>query len=124
MKYMAYNGRKTVALRIVKAVFKAKRMLDNLEIVEQLLSFIDPLMRDDEEGEDDTEPYEFEEEQESVAKMLQLIWNEDLDLYYEILQRFKKELVQGGIKRMKYTLPSYIFNLYKFIYKVDDCLTK
>jgi hypothetical protein len=73
MKYMAYGGRKTVALRIVKAVFKSKRKLDNIEIIEQLLSFIDPLLRDDEDGEDDTEPYEFEEEQESVAKMLQLI---------------------------------------------------
>ena len=120
LKYMAFGSRRTVSLRIVKAVFKAKRKLDNLEIVNQLLSFIEPLLKDDEELKEDVEVYEFEEEQESVAKMLHLINNNDLDSYYEILQRFKKELVQGGIKRMKYTMPSYIFNLFKFIYLLDD----
>jgi vacuolar protein sorting-associated protein 35 len=124
LKYMAFSSRRTVSLRIVKAVFKSKRKLDNLEIVNQLLSFIEPLLKDDEEGEDEVEAYEFEEEQESVAKMLHLISNDDLDAYYNILQRFKKELVQGGIKRMKYTMPSYIFNLFKFIYLLDDCVTR
>lgn len=120
LKYMAFGSRRTVSLRIVKAVFKAKRKLDNLDIVNQLLSFIEPLLKDDEEAKEEVEAYEFEEEQESVAKMLHLINNKDLDSYYEILQRFKKEIVQGGIKRMKYTMPSYIFNLFKFIYLLDD----
>ena len=120
LKYMAFGSRRTVSLRIVKAVFKAKRKLDNLDIVNQLLSFIEPLLKDDEESKEDVEAYEFEEEQESVAKMLHLINNSDLDSYYEILQRFKKELVQGGIKRMKYTMPSYVFNLFKFIYLLDN----
>lgn len=124
LKYMAFSSRRTVSLRIVKAVFKAKRKLDSLEIVNQLLSFIEPLLKDDEESEDEVEPYEFEEEQESVAKMLHLISNDDLDVYYSILQRFKKELVQGGIKKMKYTMPSYIYNLFKYIYLLDNCITK
>lgn len=34
MKFLKFNNRKTVALRIVKAVLKAKKKLDNLEIVE------------------------------------------------------------------------------------------
>ena len=117
---MTFSGRRTVSLRIMKAVFKSKRKIDNLDIVDQLLSFIEPLLKDDESDDDESEAYEFEEEQESVAKLLQLISNDDLDVYYEILQRFKKELVQGGIKRMKYTLPSYIFNLFKYIYLLDD----
>lgn len=120
LKYMAFSSRRTVSLRIVKAVFKSKRKLDNLEIVNQLLSFIEPLLKDDDDGAEEVEAYEFEEEQESVAKMLHLISNDDLDSYYNILQRFKKELVQGGIKRMKYTMPSYIFNLFRFIYLLDD----
>lgn len=124
LKYMAFSSRRTVSLRIVKAVFKSKRKLDNLEIVNQLLSFIEPLLKDDDDGAEEVEAYEFEEEQESVAKMLHLISNDDLDSYYNILQRFKKELVQGGIKRMKYTMPSYIFNLFRFIYLLDDWITR
>lgn len=124
LKYMAYNGRRTVSLRIVKAVFKSKRKIDNIEILNQLLSFVEPLIKDDENNEEESEAYEFVEEQESVAKLIHLIYNDDLDVYYNILQRIKKELVQGGIKRMKYTLPSFIFNLFKFIYALDYCITR
>ena len=66
LKYMAFNGRRTVSLRIVKAVFKSKRKLDSMEILHQLLSFIEPLIKDDEESGEDPEVYEFEEEQESI----------------------------------------------------------
>lgn len=124
LKYMAFSSRRTVSLRIVKAVFKSKRKLDNIEIVNQLLSFIEPLLKDDADAKEEVEAYEFEEEQESVAKMLHLIANDDLDQYYAILQRFKKELLQGGIGRMKYTLPSYIYNLFRFVYLLDDCLIR
>lgn len=124
LKYMAYNGRRTVSLRVVKAVFKSKRKLDNLDILNQLLSFIEPLLKDDEKLDEEPEVYEFEEEQECVAKLIHLVSNDNLDVYYEILQRIKKELIQGGIKRMKYTFPSFIFNLFKYIYMLDALITK
>lgn len=34
MQYMAYQSRKTVSLRIVKAVFKSRKPLNNLDSVE------------------------------------------------------------------------------------------
>jgi vacuolar protein sorting-associated protein 35 len=120
LKYMAYSGRRTVSLRIVKALFKSRMRLDNMDILTQLLSFVEPLLKDDENNEEETEAYEFQEEQESVSKFIHLIYNEDLDTYYNLLQRIKKELVLGGAKRMKYTLPSFIFNLFKFVYLLDD----
>lgn len=124
LKYMAYNGRRTVSLRILKAVFKSKKKIDNMDMLNQLLSFIEPLLRDDEESEEEQEAYEFSEEQECVSKLIHLIYNDDLDVYYNLLQRIKKELTQGGIKRMKYTLPSFIFNLFQFIYALDGLIIK
>ena len=108
----------------MKAVFKSKRKLDNLDILNQLLSFIEPLLKDDEKLDEEPEVYEFEEEQECVSKLIHLVSNDNLDVYYEILQRIKKELIQGGIKRMKYTFPSFIFNLFKYIYMLDALITK
>jgi hypothetical protein len=64
LKYMAFKGRRTVSLRIVKAVFKSKRKLENMEILTQLLAFDEPLLKDDEESEEEPEAYEFQEEQE------------------------------------------------------------
>lgn len=50
-----------MSLRIVKAVLKARKILDSQDIVEKLLDFIRPLLVD---GADtvEGEPYEFEEE--------------------------------------------------------------
>ena len=72
-----------------------------------------PLLTDDKESEPE-EPYEFEEGQESVAKLLHLIYHKsNSDLYYELLLKFKRVLVKGGIKRMRYTLPALCFSLFR-----------
>lgn len=72
-----------------------------------------PLLIDDKDsGEED--PYEFEEGQESVAKMLHLIYHKNnCDIYYELLMKLKRIFIKGGTKRMKYTIPALIFNLLK-----------
>lgn len=64
MKYMKFPNRRTVALRIVKAVLKDKTRLCKTQMVEQLIDFIMPLLQDDKDlksGEGKEEPYEFEE---------------------------------------------------------------
>ena len=72
-----------------------------------------PLLSDDKDSEAE-EPYEFEEGQENVAKLIHLVYHKtNLDLYYEILLKFKRIFVKGGIKRMKYTIPSLCFALFK-----------
>lgn len=37
----------------------------------------------------------------------------NLDLYFEILMKFKRVFVKGGVKRMKYTCPALIFALFR-----------
>ena len=60
MRYMKFGNRRTVALRIVKAVINDKRQLCSQKTVEQLIDFIMPLLQDDKDSEEE-EPYEFEE---------------------------------------------------------------
>ena len=73
MGYMAFSSRKTVALRIVQAVLKQRKLLDSVEVTDQLIGFIKPLLEPDED--EDQQPYELAEEQESIAKLLHLISN-------------------------------------------------
>jgi vacuolar protein sorting-associated protein 35 len=113
MKYMKFNNRRTVALRIVKAVINDKNQLNSSKTVDQLIDFILPLLQDDKDSSPE-EPYEFEEGQEAVAKLVHLIYHKtNIDLYYEILMKFKRIFVKGGVKRMKYTLPPMIFSLFR-----------
>lgn len=60
MKYMKFSNRRVVALRIVKAVIKDKKPLDNPQTIDQLIDFIMPIMADEKES-DKEEQYEFEE---------------------------------------------------------------
>lgn len=50
MQYMAYNSKRQVSLKIVQAVLKSKRKLDNDNIIDQLTGFIQPLMEPDKEA--------------------------------------------------------------------------
>lgn len=47
--------------------------------------------------------------------MVNLVWHASSnDHYFELLLRFKKVFVKGGLKRMKYTVPALIFSLIRF----------
>jgi vacuolar protein sorting-associated protein 35 len=71
-----------------------------------------PLLQDDKDSGQE-EPYEFEEGQEAVAKLVHLVKARNLDLYFEILMKFKRIFVKGGVKRMKYSCPALIFALFR-----------
>ena len=43
---------------------------------------------------------------------MNLVWHScNNDIYYELLLKFKKVFLKGGIKRMKYTVPSLVFSV-------------
>lgn len=48
MDYMKFSNKRTVALRICKAVIKDNKTITSARTVEQLLTFITPLLTDDE----------------------------------------------------------------------------
>lgn len=112
MDYMKFSNKRTVAVSICKAVIKDRSLLSSLATVDQLLSFIKPLLGDDDQGKEET--YEFEEGQELVAKLVHMaVHPSNKDYYFEILLRFKKVFVKGGINRMRHTIPALIFALIK-----------
>jgi hypothetical protein len=48
-----------------------------------------------------------------VAKLVHLVKSKNLDLYFEILMKFKRIFVKGGHKRMRYTCPALMFALFR-----------
>lgn len=113
MQYMKFSQRRQVAVKIVKAVINDKNKLSSPKTVDQLINFVMPLLEDDKDSGLE-EPYEFEEGQEAVAKLVHLVYHpKNIDLYFEILMKFKRVFVKGGVKRLKYTCPALIFALFK-----------
>lgn len=111
MNYMKFANKRTVALRICKAVIKDNNRLQSAKTVEQLLDFIKPLLGDDEQGGKE-EPYELEEGQESVARLVHMVAHPtNHDISFDLLMKFKKVFVKGGPKRLKYTVPAMVLAL-------------
>lgn len=50
MKYMKFGNRRTVALRIVKAVINDKNHLNSQKTIDQLIDFVQPLLQDDKDS--------------------------------------------------------------------------
>jgi len=54
---------------------------------------------DDDQGEKE-EPFEFEDGQESVARILHMIWHpSNNDIYYDLVMKFKRVFAKGGPQR-------------------------
>ena len=92
-------------------MIKDNRVISSARTVDQLLEFIKPLLIDDEQGGRE-EPFEFEEGQEQVSRIIHMIAHKsDADVYFDLLLRFKKVFARGGLNRQKYTYPALFFSL-------------
>lgn len=88
MSFMKFSNKRQVALRICKAVVKEGHLLNSYTLIDSLLQFITPLTKDDQDGGKE-ESYEFEEGQESVARLVSLVWHQsNNNIYYELLLKF------------------------------------
>lgn len=74
-------------------MLKSKKKLNELDMVKKLIDFILPLVSAEEEK-DEEEPYEFEETQVSVAKLVHLVSCKKLSLYYSIVVFLKSTFFQ------------------------------
>lgn len=78
--------------------------------VEQLFRFIKPLVADPRDmGEAEPDDEDLEEEQVLVARLLHHLTADDPDTHYAILRAVHAQLLLGGPKRLKTTLPALIF---------------
>ncbi|OMJ95824.1 hypothetical protein SteCoe_721 [Stentor coeruleus] len=119
MGYLQFSSRKQVAFKIVEAVVISKRTLDSVDTVEQLLHFIVPLLVDGNDSEP-SEAYEFEGEQQNVAKLVHLVIANTPEAFLSIFHKFFTIFSKGGHSRIIYTYPSLLFAYLKFLKLLDD----
>ena len=109
MNYLDYPSRTTLALRIIESLVNgtSREKLDTGEKVTVLLDFIKPLLADSSDAVE-SEMYQIEYEQQTVAKLIFVISNTDPIRQLEMINILKNVFLKGGVKRMRFTLPSMI----------------
>ena len=106
MSFLSWGPRKDVAATLLQSVLDSKPSLGSPEIVEQLLHFISPLVKDDEDtpGEDEENGEEFAEHQNYVARLVTLMQHDDTDALFKVLGTARKHFGKGGVRRIRHTL--------------------
>merc|ERR1712151_701420 len=108
--------------------------LTNLHYIEELYAIITPLIRDPklEEKEclhsedDDIDEKEelnerlFIQEQNLVGKLVHLFQNEDTDELFKMFTIARKNYINGGSKRVVFTIPPLVFAVLKVLIRIYD----
>lgn len=119
MGFLDHATRKTVALSIVRNMTENNTMVNDPDKVTKLYSFVAPLIKDEEDAEDDVDDEDFAEEQNCVGRLVHLYQNDDTDQLMMIYIQARKQYGFGGVKRIQYTLPSLVFRALQLAVRIN-----
>ncbi|KAJ8549195.1 hypothetical protein K7X08_032902 [Anisodus acutangulus] len=116
MEYLDDATSKVMANVLVQTILKNKTYISTAENVEALFELMKGLIRDlDENLDDELDEEDFMEEQNSVARLIQMLHNDDPEEMLKIICAVKKHILTGGPKRLPFTVPPLIFNSLKLV---------
>ncbi|XVE82455.1 hypothetical protein DITRI_Ditri16bG0005800 [Diplodiscus trichospermus] len=116
MEYLDSETNKVMAAVIIQSIMKNKTRISTADRVEALFELIKGLLKDldgtlgDEVDEDD-----FKEEQNSVARLIQMLYNDDPEEMFKIICTVRKHILAGGPKRLPFTVPPLVFSSLKLV---------
>jgi vacuolar protein sorting-associated protein 35 len=106
------TNKKKVAMDMVTAALENSVSVTEPEQVTKFLELISPLTADETTTQnplDQVDQDDFEQEQNSVGSLVQLFTNTSLDTLFTMYITARKAFGQGGVKRVKHTLPPLVF---------------
>ena len=118
MVFLNFSSRTSLALRIIESLSNKER-LDSKDKVQILLGYIRPLLEDSTDT-IEVDAYQFEYEQNIVAKILFVIKTNDPFKLQEILDTLVPIFSKGGTRRIKYTLPTLVNAYLRLILQVME----
>jgi hypothetical protein len=116
MEYLDYKRKKNIGINIINKLknYDTFKNLDSVDKIQQLIKFIQPLLSDSKNKNEQTEDEVIEKEQNIVCKILFIVNSSDPEIMYEIFSQLKNIFSYGGPRRRKYTLPSLVNTIISF----------
>ena len=123
MEYLDYKRKKNIGINIINKLknYETFKNLDSVDKLQQLIKFIQPLLSDSKNKNEQTEDEVIEKEQNIVCKILFIVNSSDPEIMYEIFSQLKNIFSYGGPRRRKYTLPSLVNTIISFCHKMTIC---
>ncbi|CAA6665366.1 unnamed protein product [Spirodela intermedia] len=114
MDHLDNETNKIMAVVIIQSIMKNNTCISTADKVEALFELIKGLIRDTDGGAfDEVDEEDFKEEQNSVARLIHMLHNDDPAEMLQIISTVRKHILLGGSKRLPFTVPPLIFSALK-----------
>ncbi|KAM1810165.1 hypothetical protein ACFX12_026959 [Malus domestica] len=120
LEFLDSGTNKVMATVIIQSIMKNTTHVLTAEKVEALFELIKGLIEDlDGTINDEVDEEDFKEEQNSVARLIQMFSNDDPEEMFKIICTVKKHILVGGPTRLPFTVPPLVFSSLKLVRKLQ-----
>ncbi|KAJ8772695.1 hypothetical protein K2173_027872 [Erythroxylum novogranatense] len=120
MDHLDNETNKVMAMLIVQSIMKNNTCISTADKVEVLFELIKGLIKDSDGATlDKLDEEDFKEEQNSVARLIHMLYNDDSEEMLKIICAVRKHIMTGGPKRLPFTVPPLIFCALRLIRKLQ-----
>ncbi|KAL5780728.1 hypothetical protein ACOSQ2_011465 [Xanthoceras sorbifolium] len=111
MDHLDNGTNKVMAMVIIQSIMKNTSCISTADKVEVLFELIKGLIKDlDGTDQDELDEEDFKEEQDSVARLIHMLYNDDPEEMLKIICTAKKHIMTGGATRLPFTVPPLVFS--------------
>ncbi|KAL3591912.1 hypothetical protein D5086_010552 [Populus alba] len=119
MEYLDIETNKIMATVIIQSIMKNNTHISTADKVEALFELMTGLIKDLDGAEEEVDEDDFKEEQNSVARLIQMLYNDDQEEMFQIICTVKKHIMTGGPKRLPFTVPPLVFLSLKLVRRLQ-----
>ncbi|XP_048331969.2 vacuolar protein sorting-associated protein 35B isoform X2 [Ziziphus jujuba] len=115
------NGtNKAMAMVIIQSIMNNNTCISTADKVEVLFELIKGLIKDlDGTSVDELDEEDFKDEQNSVARLIHMLYNDDPEEMLKIIYTVKKHIMSGGPQRLPFTVPPLIFSALRLVRRLQ-----
>ncbi|KAL0701869.1 hypothetical protein Bca4012_057991 [Brassica carinata] len=111
MDHLDDGTNKVMAMLIIQSIMKNDSCISTADKVEVLFELIRGLIMDlDGTDTEELDEEDFQEEQNSVARLIHMLDNEEPEEMLKIICVVRKHLMTGGTRRLPFTVPPLVFS--------------
>ncbi|KAF7140750.1 hypothetical protein RHSIM_Rhsim06G0018700 [Rhododendron simsii] len=120
MDHLDDGTNKVMAMVIIQSIMTNNTCISTADKVEVLFELIKGLIKDlDGTPVDELDEEDFKEEQNSVARLIHMLYNDDPEEMLKIICTVRKHIMTGGAKRLPFTVPPLVFSALKLIRRLQ-----
>ncbi|CAO2833808.1 unnamed protein product [Amaranthus hypochondriacus] len=120
MDYLDNDTNKVMAMVIIQNILKNYTCISTADQVEALFELIKGLIKDIDDGAvDEVDEEDFKEEQNSVARLIHMLYNDDPDEMLKIICTVQRHIMTGGHRRLPFTVPPLVFSALKLVRRLQ-----